>query len=220
MNVNLPPLEIKKLSYGARDPVFHDISFAVGSGEYVTVLGKERSARTAFIECLVGNLKPTSGTITFWGTENRGFNRETLIQKIGWVFQQKESFAPWVRLGDFLRASSRLHETWDAELAQRLTRHLSLDSNRRMSILSADEKMKFRLIRALAFRPPLVVFDEMPAIVSPEVQALVLDCLLEEFESREMAVLSICHSSHQVMSFSNRVIELDSHSDATPSLEL
>ena len=192
------PLEIENLGYGFRDrspaAVFSEESFSVGADEFVSLIIKEAAAKTAFLNCVLGNYKPTFGRIHFWGFENRGFQRDQIQQRAGWMISKKEAHAPWIRLDEYLRALSRLHRTWNIGHSQLLTRHLGLDFNRRMSDLSPDEAAKIGLVKALSFEPELFVMDEMAPGVSLETRIAIREVLLKEFRKGEMSVLFISQS--------------------------
>ncbi|RYZ67835.1 MAG: ATP-binding cassette domain-containing protein [Proteobacteria bacterium] len=192
------PLEIENLGYGFRDrtpaAVFSDESFSVGGDEFVSLIVKEPGAKTAFLNCVLGNYKPSFGRVHFWGFENRGYQRDQIQQRVGWMISKKEAHAPWIRLDEYLRALSRLYRTWNVGHCQNLVRILGLDFNRRMSDLSPDEAAKVSLVKALSFEPELLVMDEVAANVSIETLAAVREVLARDFRRGKMSVLLISQS--------------------------
>jgi ABC-type multidrug transport system ATPase subunit len=192
------PLDIENLGYGFRDrtpaAVFSDESFSVGRGEFVSLIVQAPQAKTAFLNCVLGNYKPTFGRIHFWGFENRGYQRDQIQQRVGWMISKKEAHAPWIRLDEYLRALSRLYRTWNVGHSQNLVRLLGLDFNRRMSDLSPDEAAKVALVKALSFEPELLMMDEVAPIVSLETLVLIRDVLARDFRRGKMSVLFISPS--------------------------
>lgn len=192
------PLEIENIGYGYRDrsptAVFSDESFSVGTEEFVSLIIKNPLAKSAFLNCVLGNYKPTFGRIHFWGFENRGYQRDQIQQRVGWLINKKEAHAPWIRLDEYLRALSRLHRTWNVGHSQLLTRNLGLDFNRRMSDLAPDEAAKIGLVKALSFEPEFLIMDEMAPGVSAEARVAIRDLLLKEFRKGEMSILFISQS--------------------------
>lgn len=200
------PLEVENLSYGFREPVFRNANFQIASGEFVTIIVEPGPAKAAFIDCLYGNLKPNTGKVQFWGRENRGFQRETIQQKVGWVISKKEAHAPWIRVREYMLASSGLSKTWNRSVFQHLVKKLGLDLERRMSDLTSDEALKVRLIRALSPEPKLLLLDDITFGLSPELKTTVMDAIFERFEASDLAVVNICHSSKETAPYSDRVI--------------
>lgn len=192
------PLDIENLGYGFRDrtpaAVFSDETFSVGADEFVSLIVKETAAKTAFLNCILGNYKPTFGRIHFWGFENRGYQRDQIQQRVGWMISKKEAHAPWIRLDEYLRALSRLYRTWNLGHCQNLVRILGLDFNRRMSDLTPDEAAKISLVKALSFEPELFVMDEVAANVSIETLTAIREVLARDFKRGELSVLFISQS--------------------------
>lgn len=202
MNESLP-LEIENLSYGLRNPVFSNANLSVRLGQFITLLVPDGSGKSTLIDCLYGNLKPTSGNIHFWGRDNRGFNREMIQQRVGWMITKKESYAPWVRVREDMLATSRLFRTWNPKLFQKLVERLDVNLDRRMSDLSLSDTTKVKFIKALSFEPELLVLDEMPASLTAETKDLISELLIEQFAIGEMAVIYICHSPTEAVRFND-----------------
>ncbi len=202
------PLEIENLSYGSREPVFENASFSVSPGEFVTVLVQQTASQSAFLDCLSGNLKPTTGKILFWGRDNRGLHRESINQRVGWIVSKKESYAPWIRLGEYLQASSRLQKTWNQKWSQQLVQTLGLDLNRRMSDLTEVQLSQMRLVRALSFEPGLLVMGEFSPTIPAETKQSLMESILGQFGLGEMAVLYVGQSAQESLAHSDRVIKI------------
>jgi ABC-type multidrug transport system ATPase subunit len=205
----LMPLKVENLTYGFRDPLFQNVNFWVAPGEFVTVIAEEAAGKSALIDCLVGNLKPTGGKIEFWGCDNRGFYREQIQQKVGWVISKKESYAPWIRVREYLLATKNLFKIWNEELAQGLMVKLQLDLDKRMSDLTPTDASKIRLIKALAFEPKLLILDEISAGLPKDLRQSFLEIVLDESVTGNKAVLNICHASKDTIEISDRVLTLD-----------
>lgn len=202
------PLVIENLSYGIREPVFQNASLSLYSGEFISVVVEDASAKANLIDCLYGNLKPTTGTVLFWGIENRGFNRDMIQQRVGWVLSKKETFAPWVTVREYMVGTSRLYRSWNQKLAQRLIEAFGLNIEKRMSVLSPSELTKVKLIRALGFEPEILILDEVMEGLSGADKELAAQAIREMFTMGEMTVLYLCRSPEESLRFTNHVVVL------------
>ena len=166
-------------------------SFSVEPNEFVRLVVPDPIAKNALLDCLMGNLKPTRGSIRFWGRENRGFNRDQIQQKVGWLVFKKEAHAPWIRLEEYLRAFSGIYRNWNLRLTRELIAALGLDLQKRMNLIDNDEQIKINLVKALAFEPELLVMDELPSSVSDETRGQISQVLAKELARREVAVVLV-----------------------------
>lgn len=166
-------------------------SFSVDPNEFVRLVVPDPFAKNALLDCLMGNLKPTRGTIRFWGRENRGFNRDGIQQKVGWLVFKKEAHAPWIRLEEYLRAFSGIYRRWNPRLTRELITALGLDLQKRMNLIDNDEQIKINLVKALAFEPELLIMDELPVSVSDSTRGQISQVLAKELARREVAVVLV-----------------------------
>lgn len=210
MNGSLP-LTIENLSYGFKEPLFEKASLAIQTGQFMTLLVEDAAGKAALIDCLYGNLKPTSGRVRFWGLENRGFNREMIQQRAGWVISKKESYAPWIRVREDMIATSGLYRNWNQKLFKALVEKLNLNLDKRMNDLSPSDVAKIRLIKALTFEPELLVLDEIAANLPAETKDALTETVLERYAAGDLAIVYICQSPLEALRFENRVAILDRH---------
>jgi ABC-type molybdenum transport system ATPase subunit/photorepair protein PhrA len=55
--------------YGKREPVFSDVSFSVGRGEAVALVGANGAGKSTLLKCLMGFVTPTDGTVSVFGRD-------------------------------------------------------------------------------------------------------------------------------------------------------
>ncbi|MEN3339664.1 MAG: ATP-binding cassette, subfamily bacterial PglK [Acidobacteriota bacterium] len=161
---------------GAPTPVLRDVTFSVGRGESVAIVGVTGAGKTTLVEILIGLLVPSSGRIAVDGVSIEG--REAAWQRsIGYVPQ-----APFL-LDDTLRHNIALgvadaHIDPDALAAAVTIAHLDaviaalpdgLDTavGERGARLSGGERQRVAIARALYSRPALLIFDEATSSLDP-----------------------------------------------------
>jgi phospholipid/cholesterol/gamma-HCH transport system ATP-binding protein len=70
--------------------ILKNVSFKINKGEIFTILGGSGSGKTTITKCIVGLLKPTSGSIKVFGKEITQINPlelNELRKEVGYVFQ-------------------------------------------------------------------------------------------------------------------------------------
>ena len=207
---NKLPLKVENLSMSFSKPLFTGISLELQKGEFVTLMGENGTGKTVFLECLMGVRSPSTGNILFWQQQHRGKARGDINRKTGWVCSQGENFPPLMKIGRLLKWTSTIYPSWDESLCQRLLQNFQLDPEKRLSNLSMGESSKVRLIKALAFKPELLILDELTANLSEPSKDAVLSILLELFHDQNMSVLYISHSTEEAIKLSDRVLDFTS----------
>jgi ABC-2 type transport system ATP-binding protein len=145
------------------------LSFRIGVGETVGLLGGNGAGKTTTIAMLLGLLLPTSGTITVLG-EDLAKHRYRVLPRMNFS-------SPYVDLPKRLTARenlgvfARLYEVKDRkarieELAVAL--HIDEFLDRPMQTLSAGQKTRVSLAKALINSPELLLLDEPTASLDPD----------------------------------------------------
>ena len=71
--------------------ILNNISFSIKKGEITAILGHNGSGKSTLLKCMIGILKPTSGSITIDGMDSFKYQKK-LRTEIGVIFNQKPSF--------------------------------------------------------------------------------------------------------------------------------
>jgi phospholipid/cholesterol/gamma-HCH transport system ATP-binding protein len=75
--------------------ILKNVSFQVNRGEIFTILGGSGSGKTTITKCIVGLLKPTSGSIKVFGkdiTQINPLELNELRKEVGYVFSRCSPF--------------------------------------------------------------------------------------------------------------------------------
>jgi len=87
-----------KFTYGGNDSfVLDDISFSVGKGEHLAIVGKSGSGKSTIAKLLTGQLKPQGGTIRIGGIDIFTVNSESMSKKVSIVVQEPVLFNMTIR---------------------------------------------------------------------------------------------------------------------------
>src|SRR5580704_4274673 len=79
------------LAFGEK-MVLKNVSFSVAAGTKTAIIGPTAAGKTQLLYLLIGLLKPTSGVVTYDGEPIDDFDKESLHQRVGFVFQDSVIF--------------------------------------------------------------------------------------------------------------------------------
>jgi peptide/nickel transport system ATP-binding protein len=195
------------------------ISFAVGRGESVGLVGESGCGKSTTSMMVMRLLDPTAGRILFEGEDigaipARRFARSTWRKRIQMVFQDPTDSLnprytafraiadPLLRLSDPRPANLRAEVEELASLVGLPTNLLDRFPHQ----LSGGQKARVGIARAIALRPKLVILDEPTAALDVSVQAVVLNLLHDLKQSLDMSYLFVSHDLHVVQLLCDRVI--------------
>jgi peptide/nickel transport system ATP-binding protein len=209
-----PPVELEQ--FRAVD----GISFSVGHGESVGLVGESGCGKSTTSMMVMRLLDQTSGRIMFDGDEigsilPNAFARLPLRKSIQMVFQDptdslnprftaaRAIVDPIMQLGD-IRGRDALRARCE-ELAGMVGLPINL-LDRFPHQLSGGQKARVGIARAIALHPKLVILDEPTAALDVSVQAVVLNLLHDLKQSMGMSYLFVSHDLNVVRLLCDRVI--------------
>jgi peptide/nickel transport system ATP-binding protein len=196
------------------------ISFSVGHGESVGLVGESGCGKSTTSMMVMRLLDQTSGRIMFDGDEigaimPNAFARLPLRKSIQMVFQDptdslnprftaaRAIVDPIMQLGD-IKGRDALRARCE-ELAGLVGLPVNL-LDRFPHQLSGGQKARVGIARAIALHPKLVILDEPTAALDVSVQAVVLNLLHDLKQSMGMSYLFVSHDLNVVRLLCDRVI--------------
>ncbi len=207
--------------YGATLAV-DDIAFAVPAGQTVGLLGGNGAGKTTTIAMLLGLLIPTAGSIRVLG-HDMARSRFSALARMNFS-------SPYVALPQRLSVAENLRvychlydvrhgEQRIAELADELDLTDLLD--RPAGQLSAGQKTRVALAKALINRPEVLLLDEPTASLDPDIGDLVRSWLERYRADSGCTILLASHNmaeverlcSHVLMMKHGRIVDRGSPSD-------
>lgn len=144
----------------------NDLSFSIGKGEFITILGASGCGKTTTLKMLNGLIQPTSGTITVDGKRLSDWDLVDLRRHMGYVVQQIGLF-PHMTIADNIAVVPKMLGWGQEKINQRVQELLSLVqldptqfADRYPGQLSGGQQQRVGVARALAANPPYILFDE------------------------------------------------------------
>jgi len=217
-------LEVCELSvHAGTHPLVRGVSFGVGRGERVGLIGESGSGKSLTASAVMGllpeGLAPT-GSAKLTGAELIGAPERELSRRRGrdlaMVFQEPmTALNPLMRVGRQVAESIRLHRGGSRRAALRAAVELldavKLPDPEQLARayphqLSGGQRQRVMLAIALANDPALLICDEPTTALDVTVQAQVLDLILSGVAERETALLFITHDLAVVAKVCTRVL--------------
>lgn len=149
-------------------PVLRELTFTIGSGEFVAIMGPSGSGKSTLMHILAFLDRPTSGSYMFDGKETSSFDDEGLArirnERIGFVFQAF-NLLPKTSVFENVRLPLMYRNTYPSNadlLVRAAIRSVGLESraNALSNQLSGGEKQRVAIARALVNEPNIVFADE------------------------------------------------------------
>ncbi|MCS6922591.1 MAG: ABC transporter ATP-binding protein [Elioraea sp.] len=186
------------------------LTFEVGEGEIVGLIGPNGSGKTTALNLISGALKPDQGSVRFDGRELAGRPAHEVTRSgIARTFQLVRVFPRMtarenVRAGLLARRGERAEE--DALLARV---GLADAAERLAAQLTYIDQKRLELARALALRPRLLLLDEWLAGLNPaELQQGVE--LIRALRGSGITILMVEHVMDAIRSLCDRCVVMNS----------
>ena len=209
-------IEVKDLSfsYGNR-PVLHNISFCVGKGEFLSILGPNGVGKSTLFRCMLGLLSGYTGQVLVDGVDARTFSTREAARHIAYIPQSSRSIFNYSVFDIVLMgrtsglATFRSPGQKDKALCHWAMEKVGIThlADRCFHRLSGGEQQLVLIARALVQKAPILMLDEPTANLDFGNQLLVLE------QARNLAregytVIQTTHHPEQSYMYSDRILAI------------
>lgn len=178
----------------------HNVSFEVGKGETVGIIGQNGSGKSTLLQLITGTMTPTSGTIETHG-------------RIGALLELGSGFNPEFTGRENVYLNGSLLGLSQAEIDHKfdyIVAFAEIGEHLEHPVKTYSSGMKLRLAFAVqvAVDAEVLIIDEALAVGDAKFQK---KCFrrLEEIKARGTTILFVSHSTEQIRSFCDRGLVLD-----------
>lgn len=191
-----------KKSYGKKI-VLDGISFNLGEGEIVGLLGPNGSGKTTLIKILTGLIKDHQGSVMIDG-EAPGIHTKEVV-----AFLPDKSYLPdWMKPSDAINYFADFYKDFDKSKAEEMMNRFGVDMNQRLKTMSKGQQEKVNLILVICRKAKVYILDEPLGGLDPASRSAILDFILENY-SKEATVLLSTHLVNDVERVFNRVLMIN-----------
>jgi osmoprotectant transport system ATP-binding protein len=207
-----PLVSFRKVSarIGQKD-ILYDLSFDIGAGETLVLLGRSGSGKTTALKMVNGLLLPSAGEVLVEGTPTTAWDLIRLRRRIGYVIQDAGLF-PHFTVAANVGLVPRL-EGWsfhdiDARVEHLLTQLGLLPAQFAMRYpreLSGGQRQRVGVARALAADPPLLLLDEPFGALDPVTRVELQQQFLDLRVRLNKTALLVTHDVREALLLGTRI---------------
>ncbi|HPD57346.1 MAG TPA: ABC transporter ATP-binding protein [Smithellaceae bacterium] len=202
-------------SYG-ENTVIRGVSFSVGRSEITAIIGPNGSGKTTLLKLINGTLLPEKGEVGVAGKNTARYTRREIAKKVSIVPQETSLIFPYyaeeiVLMGRFPHLGNyRFENKNDYSIvheAMERTDTLSF-ARRRFNELSAGERQRVLIARALAQEPEVLLLDESTAFLDLKHQLRFLRLLKKLKAEKQLTIVFVTHDINLAAQHADKIILL------------
>ncbi len=186
-------LQLKDVhAFYGKSHVLHGVTFDVGGGEIVALLGRNGSGRSTTVKAIMG-LVDGAGSVHWKGQEVRGCKAfEIAHAGIGYVPENRDIFPTLTVHQNLLLGQKRKakNSRWGFDDMYKMFPRLRERQHTEAGVLSGGEQQMLTLCRTLMGDPELIMIDEPTEGLAPKIVELVGE-YLRELKRRGISVLLV-----------------------------
>ena len=205
-----------KKSFG-KNIVLLDFTLNVKQGENVVVIGKSGSGKSVLIKCIIGLMRPDSGTINVFGEDVSKRSHAELDEmraKVGFLFQSNALYDS-MTIRENLEFPLRRH--WIKNTKENITDlvkealsnvGLIETLNLKPDELSGGMKKRIALARTLILKPKIILYDEPTSGLDPITGKEISNLIVEVQKKYSASSIIISHDMNCAKIASNKIAML------------
>ena len=200
-----------------QNEVLKGFNFDLRKGETLVILGRSGSGKSVLIKCIIGLMKPDSGTIDVLGNDITQLSvqeMDKLRMRVGFLFQSNA-----------LYDSMTIRENLEFPMRRHLSNLAADEVNRRVmesledvglahtvdmmpSELSGGMQKRVALARTLILKPEIILYDEPTTGLDPITGTEISDLIVEIQEKYQTSSIVISHDMKCVEITADRIAVL------------
>jgi ABC-2 type transport system ATP-binding protein len=188
--------------YGRKTAV-ENATLAINRGSVYALLGRNGAGKSSLVRCLVGQQKPTAGSIELFG-QDAWKRRTQLMERVGVVSEEADA-PPEMRVAELARFGASLYSRWDQPAVDDRLRRFGIPATAKYGDLSKGQKKQVSLALALAPSPDLVILDDPTLGLDVVARKTLFEEVIAELADRGITVLLTTHDLAGVEAIADRV---------------
>ena len=197
------------------EKVLRGVNLEIRDGEFVAIMGESGSGKSTLISILGGFLEQDNGRVLWNGRDISELSERELSRlrstEVGFVFQFFK-LIPTLNVRDNILLPTSLGGRADAEAMaymQQLLLELGLSSlvSKYPDELSGGQRQRVAMVRALLYKPSLLILDEPTGALDSGMEEVVMNLLSRINRDMKTTIIMVTHS-HKVAARAGRIINL------------
>jgi len=204
---------LKKQLFTVQGKINLEIDFEIKKGEFATIFGKSGTGKTTILRMLAGLADPEEGYIQVdgqvWFDSRRKINLPPQKRQVGFAFENYALFPNMtVRQNlEFALARDKKEPYFTDELLN--MSGLKEFAGRKPAELSGGQKQRAALIRAIARKSKVFLFDEPLSALDTETRLWIQDALLRIYRRFGTTTILVSHDLPEVFKLSRLVFVIE-----------
>src|SRR5262249_33442446 len=186
-------LEVENLhAYYGKSHILQGVHLSVGSGEIVSILGRNGVGRSTTLKAIMGDVPP-QGSIVFKGQPIAGLKPYEIAHRgLGYVPEDRSIFPTLTVEQNLLLGGKIANKTprWRYEDTYRVFPRLKERASTMAGVLSGGEQQMLTICRTMMGCPDLIMVDEPTEGLSPQMVGRVGE-LLRSIAERNISILLV-----------------------------
>lgn len=218
-------LENVSFSYGNGRKTLSDISFKVGRGEMMAVVGKNGAGKTTMSNLVCGFINPDSGIIKLNGEDIAPLDVKERGEKIGLVMQNPNQMISKSMIFDEVALGLVTRGFSEEEIREKVNNTLRICGlypfrNWPVSALSYGQKKRVTIASILVLEPEIIILDEPTAGQDYRHYTEIMEFIKRINEESGTTIIMITHDMHLMLEYTERAVVIadgELLADATPA---
>ncbi|MFD1511304.1 ABC transporter ATP-binding protein [Lacimonas salitolerans] len=200
----------------------NDVSFSLQKGELLALIGPNGAGKSTCFNMLMGQLKPTRGTVHLMGDEITGLTpRQIWRRGVGRTFQITGTYASMTvienvqmallshhgQVFNILRYAHKMHRERAMALLEMVG--MQAQAERHCAVLAYGDLKRLELAIALAHDPTLLLMDEPTAGMAPRERIALMKLTADIVRDQGVSVLFTEHDMDVVFAHAHRIMVLN-----------
>ncbi|MBR2466338.1 MAG: ABC transporter ATP-binding protein [Clostridia bacterium] len=197
------------------EKVLRGVSLEFGKGDFVSIMGESGSGKSTLLGIIGGFIQADAGTVFIDGKDVSALSEREMAKMrssvLGFVFQSY-ALIPTLNVRDNIFLTATLGKKTDPETkeyAEGLIKRLGLSEmlDKYPTELSGGQCQRAAIIRALVYKPSIVILDEPTGALDSKSEAAVMRVLTEINRDLGTTVIQVTHSE-KVAAYAKKIIRL------------
>lgn len=194
--------------------VVNDFNLDIEQGELFVLVGNSGSGKTTSIKMINRLEDPSSGRVLVNSQPTTDYNVQKLRWNIGYVLQQIALFpnmtvAKNIALISEIKGEVKGKEHEQREKIRKLLKQVNLDPDnyydRYPRELSGGEQQRIGILRAIAFKPPIVLMDEPFSALDPLSRNNLQDLVIKLHRELHNTIVFVTHDMSEALKLADRI---------------